>query len=155
MITSRLVPASEYPEIGMLQPVVHLDEPVRIFQRVFAELKPLTGVLEVRVEFCRFANANSLIRLEEGRLHVRITDVLEGAPSAILEALANILLSKFHRRAVPRQFADRYHRYLNRHDMRGKLDLIRQTRGRKLASPPKGDLFDLDKLFDELNFRYF
>lgn len=110
---------------------------------------------EVSLEFRQFANANSLIRLEEGRLSVRITDILEAAPSAVLEALAHILLSKLYRRAVYPQFAARYRRYLNRKDVRRKLDFVRQTRGRKLASLPRGIQYDLDELFDDLNFRYF
>jgi len=45
---------------------------------VFRELKPRTAVPELRVEFCRFANADSFIRLEDGRLSVRISDLLAG-----------------------------------------------------------------------------
>lgn len=139
----------------MPESVLFLETPEEIFRRVFSELKPRTLPPEVQVEFCRFANANSSIRLENGRLHARITDVLEGAPLPILEALAFILLSKLYRHPIPQGYSVRYRRYLNRKDMRRNLHLLRQTRGRKLASPPQGARYDLEQIFDELNFQYF
>jgi hypothetical protein len=140
----------------MLVPAAVLFEtPEEIFLRVFAELRPRTKRPEVEIEFCQFANANSLIRWEGERLAVRITDVLQGAPAPVLEALAYILISKLLRRAVPKAYADRYRRYLNRKEMRRSLHLVRQSRGRKFVSGGKGAHHDLDQLFEELNFRYF
>src|SRR5579884_1014960 len=132
-----------------------VETPEEIFLRVFAELRPRTERPQVEVEFCQFANANSFIRWESGRLSVRICDVLEGAPPAILESLAHILISKMLRRSTPRQHSERYRRYLNRKDMRRSLLLVRQARGRKFVSGGKGAHYDLDELFEELNFRFF
>lgn len=126
-----------------------------VFSRVFASVRPRTALPEVQIQFCPFANANSSIRLEGARLIVRITDVLEGAPTAILEALANILLSKLFRRAIPGEHADQYRRYMNRQEMRRTLHLIRQARGRKLASPAKGSCYDLQEIFEKLNLTHF
>lgn len=137
------------------EPVATVKTPEEIYRRVFAELKPRTPVPRVRVTFCRFANANSFIRLEGGDLKVRIADVLEGAPVAVMEALAYILLSKLFRRETPAEYNHRYRQYLNRGDMRRSLHLVRQIRGRKFLSGPRGRHHDLEKLFDELNFRYF
>ena len=61
------------------------ETPEEIYARVFRELKPRTAVPEMRVEFCRFANADSFIRLEDGRLLVRISDILAGAPAPVTE----------------------------------------------------------------------
>jgi hypothetical protein len=134
---------------------VRLETPEEIFLRVFAELRPRTERPRVELTFCRFANVNSFIRWEPGRLGVRISDVLEGAPVAILESLAHILISKLLRRPAPKQHSERYRRYLNRKDMRRSLHLVRQSRGRKFVSGGKGSHYDLDELFEELNFRYF
>jgi hypothetical protein len=139
----------------VLESAIFFETPQELFVRVFSALKPRTVPPEVRVEFCRFANANSSIRLENSRLHVRISDVLEGAPAPILEALAFILLSKLYRRPVPDGYSIRYRRYLNRKDMRRNLHLVRQTRGHKLASAPQGAYYDLSQIFEELNFQYF
>lgn len=129
--------------------------PVEIYQRVFRQMRPRTPLPEVRVEFKRYANANAQIRLQEGVLLVRLADTLEGAPDDVLEALAEILLSKLFRKPVPRDSNERYRRYLNRRDVRRSLDLVRQIRGRKQVEHPQGAHYDLDQMFEELNFRYF
>jgi hypothetical protein len=139
----------------LLPSAIFFETPEEIFMRVFSELKPRTAVPGARVEFRKFANANSFIRLEDGVLWVRITDVLEGAPAPILEALAHILLSKLFRRAVSKTYTERYRRYLNRKEMRRTLQLIRQARGRKFVSGPKGDCYNLEEIFEDLNARYF
>jgi hypothetical protein len=108
-----------------------------------------------RIEFCGFANANSFIRLEEQAITVRITDILEGAPPAVHEALAFILLAKLYRKEIPARYNDRYRRYLNRRDIRRSLDRVRQIRGRKTCAPPQGRYFDLEEIFEELNHRFF
>lgn len=131
------------------------ETPEQIYTRVFAELKPRTAPPRIQVTFCRFANANSFVRLENGCLSVRITDVLEGAPVAVMEALAHILLSKLFRRIAPAEYNRRYRQYLNSAGMRRSLHLLRQIRGRKFLSGPRGEHHDLEKLFEELNFRYF
>ncbi len=140
---------------NVLESALLFETPQELFVRVFSEVKPRTPPPQVSVEFCRFANANSSIRLDDGHLRVRISDVLEGAPAPILEALAFILVSKLYRRPIPPRYSAQYRRYLNRGDMRRTVQLVRQSRGRKLASAPQGGHYDLNQLFDELNFRYF
>jgi len=127
----------------------------QIYARVFRQLKPRTPVPPIEIRFCRFANANSFIRLEDGKLEVRVTDLLEGAPAPVVEALAFILISKLYRKPIPEIYNHRYRRYLNRKEMRRSLHLIRQIRGRKLAGAPKGDVYDLEEIFEELNLRHF
>jgi hypothetical protein len=105
----------------VLQSAIFFETPEEIFTRVFRELKPRTAVPDVRLKFCKFANANSSVRWDESGLEFRITDVLEGAPSAILESLAHILMCKLFRRPSPRTYAERYRRHLNRKEMRRSL----------------------------------
>src|SRR6204780_2794958 len=129
--------------------------PVESYERVFRQLRPRTTLPEVRVEFKRYANANAQVRWENGVLLVRLADPLQGAPEDVLQALAEILLSKLFRRPVPPASNDRYRRYLNRRDVRRSLDLVRQIRGRKQVEHPRGQSYDLDQMFEDLNFRYF
>ena len=131
------------------------ETPEQIFLRVFIELKPRTPPPAIRVEFCAFANANSFIRLERGALFVRITDVLHGAPAGVLEALAHILLGKLIRRPAGSAYVDRYRRHLNSKATRTSLHSVRRERGRKLLLPALGERYDLETLFEDLNFRFF
>jgi hypothetical protein len=131
------------------------ETPEQIFGRVFRHLHLRGGVPAIVVEFCEFANANSFIRLEQGQLHVRLTDVLREAPAPIIEALAYILLSKLYRQPVPRVFSHRYRLYLNRRDIRQTVQSLRKERGRKLVTSPVGESHDLLEIFEKLNREYF
>jgi hypothetical protein len=138
-----------------LQASLFFETNAEIYIRVFRHLKPRTPAPAVRVEFCRFANADCLIRLEQGTLYARISDLFEGAPAPVMEALAFILLGKLFRRPVARIYSHRYRLYLNRKDMRRKMHLVRQIRGRKFLSNPRGECYDLEEVFEQLNTRYF
>ena len=141
--------------VSGLQTALPLESPEEIFARVFRELKPRTPLPNVSMEFCRFANPDSFIRLEAGAIHVRISDLLEGAPSTVLEALAHILLGKLFRRPVARIYAHRYRLYLNRRDVRRQMHVVRQIRGRKFVSGPQGSHYNLEAVFEALNAQYF
>jgi hypothetical protein len=138
-----------------LQSSLFFESPEEICARVFRELKPRTLAPEMRVEFCRFANADSFVSLKEGRLDMRISDLLAGAPAPVLEALAHILLGKLYRKPAAPIYAHRYRLYLNRRDVRRQAHLVKQIRGRKFVSGPKGEYFDLDEVFERLNHEYF
>jgi predicted metal-dependent hydrolase len=110
---------------------------------------------EISVEFFAFANVNNTIRLRDGRLLVRLSDLLEGAPESILRAIAHILLAKMYRRPIERASATRYRRYVSSHEISSKAHLVRQMRGRKRIASARGRIYDLDRIFDDLNVRYF
>jgi hypothetical protein len=138
-----------------LQASLLFETPAEIYTRVFRDFKPRTPAPSVRVEFCRFANADCFVRLEDGAIHVRLSDLFEGAPAPVMEALAFILLGKLFRRTVARIYSHRYRLYLNRKDMRRKMHLVRQIRGRKFLADPRGTCYDLNEIFGQLNERYF
>jgi hypothetical protein len=138
-----------------LQASLFFETPQEIYSRVFRELKPRTAVPELRVDFCRFANADSFIKLDGGKLHVRMSDLLEGAPAPVIEALAHILLGKLYRKPVARAYTHRYRLYLNRRDVRRQAHLVRQIRGRKFISGPQGERYNLEEIFESLNVRHF
>jgi hypothetical protein len=127
----------------------------QIFARVFREMRPRTPLPSIEVKFRKYANANAQVRLHEGAMEVKLADTLADAPEGVIEALAEILLSKLFRRPVPLGSNDRYRRYLNRYDVRRSLDLVKQTRGRKRVEHPQGHTYNLEEMFEELNFRYF
>lgn len=131
------------------------ETPEEIWHRVFRGLKPRTEAPRISVEFCPFANPDSYARIEAGQLRIRISDLLEGAPAPVLESLAYVLLGKLLRKPVPAIYSHRYRRYLNRSDMRRRIHLVRQIRGRKFVSGPQGEYHNLDTIFEHLNAQYF
>jgi hypothetical protein len=128
---------------------------LQLFEESHRELRPRSAVPELRVEFFGFANINNTIRLREGRLQVRLSDLLEGAPDHVLRALAHILLAKMYRKPVDRGHALRYRRYVSTQHMSRKAHLVRQMRGRKRIVSARGRTYDLDVIFEDLNTRFF
>jgi len=110
---------------------------------------------DIRVEFYAFANVNNTIRLREDVIQVRISDLLEGSPDTVIEAIAHILLAKIYRRPIQPLHSTRYRRYVSSHDMSAKAHLLRQVRGRKLIASARGQAYDLDQVFEQLNQQFF
>jgi hypothetical protein len=147
-------------EGNILRPVniesaLFFESATEIFRRVHREIRPRTPVPPIELEYKKFANANSDVRLDGGAIRVRITDLLDNAPAPVTEALAHILLGKLYRKPAAGQYLHRYRLYLNRKDIRRQISLVRQTRGRKAHSGPRGDVHDLEAVFEELNSKYF
>ncbi|HVI10925.1 MAG TPA: M48 family peptidase [Candidatus Binatia bacterium] len=128
---------------------------VEIFQQEHRHLRPGAALPELKVEFFAFANVNNTIRLREGRLLVRLSDLLEGAPDGVVRAIAHILLAKMYRKPVDRAQAARYRKYVGSHEVVNKAHLVRQIRGRKQLHSPIGRVYDLDAIFEDLNVRFF
>jgi len=126
-----------------------------LFQTTYRELRPRAPMPEFRVEFYPFANVNNTIRVREAIVHVRISDLLEGAPEGVIAAIAHILLAKVYRKPIQALHSTRYRRYVSSHDMSAKAQLVRQMRGRKRIVSPRGQVYDLDQIFEEMNRQFF
>ena len=127
----------------------------QIYTRVFRELKPRTPVPVFSISYRRFVNVNSSIRYAHGRMEVKLSDILEGAPAPVTESLARILLGKLHGKPAAQAYVHRYRLYLNRKDIRRQIQLIRQARGRKHITGPAGRFYNLEDLFQKLNREFF
>jgi len=126
-----------------------------VFQDAFRELRPGSPAPELKIDFYAFANVNNTIRLREGRLLVRLSDLLEGAPESVLRAIAHILLAKMYRKPIDRGQASRYRRYVASRELVLKANLVRQMRGHKRLRGSQGHVYDLDVIFEDLNRRFF
>jgi hypothetical protein len=144
--------APESPPPALTAPA---ETPHQIVARVFRALRPRTPLPANEIQWRKYANVHSSIRLEQGALLLKISDLLESSPATVLEALAYILLGKLYRKPIAKAYTHRYNLYLNRRDVRRDMSLVRETRGRKFISGPQGQVYDLALIFEELNRRYF
>lgn len=128
---------------------------LEIFHETYRELRPRAPMPEMHVAFFPFANINNTIRLREGILKVRLSDLLEGAPETILKAIAHILLAKIYRKPIEAVHSARYRRYTSSRDLAEKAQTVRQMRGRKRLNGTRGSAYDLDEVFESLNQRFF
>ncbi len=141
--------------MSSLTSALFFESAEEVFRRVHREIKPRTPVPPLAVEYKAFANADSHVRLENGRIEVKITDLLAQAPPHVTEALAHILLGKLYRKPAAPQYDHRYRLYLNRKDVRHKIDESRRTRGRKHHLPAQGEVHNLEEIFESLNQTHF
>jgi predicted metal-dependent hydrolase len=109
----------------------------------------------MHIRFYSFVSINNTIRLRQGELFVRVSDLLEGAPEPVLHAIAHILLAKLYRKPVDRAQSERYRRHVASHHIAAKARLVRQIRGRKQIQSASGHQYHLEEIFEDLNRRFF
>jgi hypothetical protein len=127
----------------------------RKFEDALDQLRHLDSKPSIHIEFYPFVGINHTIRLRNGGLFVRLSDLFEHAPLDIIEALAVILVFKLYRRRIPRVAHQNYYSFVNSIDMKRESRKNRRERGRKLHANPQGVHFDLRLLFSSLNHKYF
>ncbi|MEZ2345994.1 M48 family peptidase [Terriglobus sp. RCC_193] len=127
----------------------------QIFQVAYRDLRPRAPMPPFEIKFRRFVSLNTTIRLREGRLHVSLSDLLEGAPPSVLQAIAHILLAKLYRKPIEAFHADRYRRYTQSDAVSRQAEQARQTRGRKQIHTHLGHYYDLEEIFETINRRFF
>jgi hypothetical protein len=71
-----------------------------LFAEEYRALRPRAPIPSLEIRFRRFTSLNTTIRLREGRVHVHLSDLLEGAPESVLRAIAHILLAKLYRKPL-------------------------------------------------------
>jgi hypothetical protein len=138
----------------MSQPQNHLSA---FFREAFRHFDANRAVPEIEVRFYAYAYAGALhkIRLRSGRVYVRISDIFRDAPIETHRALAFILVAKLLRRRAPEKYERSYADYAYLPEVLRAIDLARSQRGRKIVSGARGEVYDLDKIFRQLNALYF
>jgi hypothetical protein len=128
---------------------------VPIFLEEYRALRPRAPMPPIAVRFRRFTSLNTTIRLREGRIHVSLSDLLEGAPESVVRAIAHILLAKLYKKDINPAHNLRYKRFASSAAVTRQTELIRHTRGTKRFSCPEGRYYHLNEVFDSLNVRFF
>lgn len=126
-----------------------------IFQRLYTRLGCRGRPPRFEVGFYPYANLMHTIRLREETACVRVSDALRGAPRAVLESAAAILLARVYRRQVPSELLAAYRRFVLLPRTRRRVALLRGARGRRVSTSPRGSIYDLAPMFTGLNRRYF
>jgi len=126
-----------------------------LFQRMFTRLGCDGRPPRFRVEFYPYASLTLTIRRREEVVFVRLSDLLRRAPLAVLEAAAALLLARVYRRKAPAPLVEPYLEYARSGRTRSRMNRMRRRRVRPRHSGAQGRHFNLEKLFDELNSKYF
>lgn len=110
---------------------------------------------EIKVSLYPYVNINHTIRIRDGKILVRIAEILKDAPMQIQEALAIILVAKLLGKKTPRKARVVYRNYVNSEDVQKRAAANKREKGRKVLTTPKGEYFDLENIFGKLNLIYF
>jgi len=126
-----------------------------LLQRVYTRLGCEGRPPRFRVEFYAYTSLVLTIRRREDAVFVRFSDLLRRAPLRVLEGAAALLLSRMYRRRAAASLTAAYLDYARSDRTRERINRLRRRRIRPAAVGPLGRHFDLHKLFDKLNARYF
>lgn len=136
--------------------MTELTDQIRgFYEEAFRALDPKRAMPEFDVRFYPYIGINHTIRIREGRIFVRITEICREMPLAAHRGLAYILISKLLRKRVPHGAREVYSRYIKTAEIRNKTTENKRNRGRKVVTTSKGRVYDLDEIFARLNRDYF
>jgi hypothetical protein len=126
-----------------------------LFQRMFTRIGCEGRPPRFRVEFYPYSSLVLTIRRREDVVYVRFSDLLCRAPLAVLEGAAALLLARVYHRKPSRELTEPYLEYARSDRTRSRMNRMRSGRVRLAATNPRGDHFDLNRMFDDLNRKYF
>lgn len=126
-----------------------------LFQRIFTRLNCEGYPPRFKVEFYAYSSLVLTIRRRHDMVYVRFSDLLQRASLPVLEGAAALLLARVYRRRAPKALVDPYLDYARSTRTRARMNRMRSSRVRLSPVSPQGRHYDLDKLFDELNVKYF
>ncbi len=139
----------------MLPSILVSADFVPIFEAEYRVLRPRAPMPPITVRFRRFTSLNTTIRLRESQIFVSLSDLLEGAPEAVIHAIAHILLAKLYKKPIDAAENLRYKRFASSAAVTRQTELIRHARGSKRYFGPEGRFYHLEEVFDSLNLRFF
>ena len=109
----------------------------------------------IEVNFYPYVSINHTIRIRNGEVFVRIAEICRDLPASAQRALAMILVAKLYRKRVPSAAKDVYSAAVSTDEYRVRAVQNKRKHGRKVVTTAKGEIYNLDKIFDSLNYAYF
>lgn len=110
---------------------------------------------EIEVSFYPYVGINHTIRVRNGHVFVRIAEICRDLPASAQRELAMILVAKLYRRRVPTAARDVYAAAVSTDEYRVRAVANKRKHGRKVVTTAKGEVYNLEKIFDSLNMGYF
>lgn len=133
----------------------NLEQIKKFYAEAFQFYAPKHAAPPITVEFYPYIGINHTIRVRDGAVFVRIAEICREMPAPTQKALAYILVAKLFRRKVSLQARETYSNFVKRSDVRETAAENKKTKGRKIIASPRGDVYDLEEIFERLNRTYF
>lgn len=110
---------------------------------------------EILAVFYPYVGLKSTIRIEQKKILLRVSDILEGAPFDVFYALTHVLVARAMRKKPDENYLRIYNEYTQKSEVEKKHAKVRAQKSRKLLMGTEGKYFDLDKIFKQVNRVYF
>lgn len=134
---------------------VKLTEIREFYEEAFRFYDKTGQTPEVDVRFYPYIGVNHTIRIRDGVVYVRISELCREMSSLGQKALAYILVAKLRRKRVSAKAKAIYSQLSSTAEIREQASETRKARGRKIVTSAKGSTYDLDEIFDTVNRTYF
>ena len=132
-----------------------IDQLTAFYEEAFRFYDPKRKMPPIHVSFYPYVHINHTIRIRTGEIYVRIGELCHDMPPMSQRGLAYILMGKLLRKRIPAGAREIYDAYIKSEEARERATHSKRTRGRKVVTTAKGEVYDLDEIFDELNREYF
>lgn len=128
---------------------------IKYYQQAFETFDKNRKPPEIDVSFYPYVGINHTIRIRNGRVYVRIAEICHDLPASAQRSLALILVAKLYRKRVPIAARDLYSAAISTDQYRVRAVANKRKHGRKVVTTSKGEVYNLEKIFDSLNMGYF
>jgi hypothetical protein len=132
-----------------------LEQIKKFYEEAFAVLDKKRATPEIEVRFYPYIGVKSTIRKRNGKFFVRISEICREMPSDAQRGLAFVLVGDILKKKFPPEVGRVYFDFVKTQEMRAKAKADKRLRGRKIITSSKGEVYDLDKIFDDMNILYF
>jgi hypothetical protein len=142
-------------EDEMLKRAHSLDRIKTVYEEAFQWFDPKRRVPAIHLTFYPYIGINHTIRIRAGEVYVRIGEICRDMPLQCHRGLAYILVGKLRGRKIPPGARDVYNAYIKSDFIRERAAEQKRERGRKVVTSTKGEVYDLDAIFEKVNLQYF
>jgi len=126
-----------------------------LYNEAFRWYDPKRAVPPIHITFYPYIGINHTIRIRSGEIFVRIGQICDEMPLVCHKGLAYILAGKLLRKKIPAGAREVYSAYVKSDAVRQKAAASKRERGRKVVTGSKGNVYDLDEIFADINIKYF
>ncbi len=134
---------------------VPLDQIRKFYEEAFGTLNQDREIPRIDVTYYPYVSPNQTISVRNGQVFVRIAGMCRDMPADAHRALAHILVAKLLRKRVSKRADEIYSAYIDSPELRERANDRKRSHGRKIVTTHKGEVYDLDEIFENLNFWYF
>lgn len=134
---------------------IQTDQVRELYREAFQWYDRKRDIPSIHISFYPYIGINHTIRIRNGEIHVRISEICREMPLPCHKGLAYILVGKLLRKKIPAGAREVYSVYVKSAVVRDLATANKRARGRKVVTTSKGHIFDLDEIFESLNRDYF